>query len=246
MKIAQGIEALELTSNVMSRQSVIYPTLIWDDETVVLIDAGFPGLLPAIREAMSGAGVPFEKLGKVLITHQDVDHIGSLPDILKASTNKIEVIAHELEKPYIQGDKPLLKMNPVNLQKMIQNMPEPARVMFEKMIKNPPKSPVDKTVVDGEELPFCGGITVIFTPGHTTGHVSYYHKSSKTLIAGDALVVEDGILKGPRAQSAADIETAYKSLDKLMNFDIATVICYHGGIYSDNVNNRLAEIIKGK
>jgi glyoxylase-like metal-dependent hydrolase (beta-lactamase superfamily II) len=244
MKIAQGIEALEITANVMSRQSVIYPTLIWDDENVVLIDAGFPGLLPAISEAMSGAGVPLERLNKVLITHQDIDHIGSLSSILEASENKIEVVAHEIEKPYIQGDKPLLKL--ANFEKRANSTPEPLRSMFENMIKNPPKAPVDKTVVDGEELPDCGGITVIFTPGHTTGHTCYYHKSSKTLIAGDALVVEDGILHGPRAQVSADIETANKSLEKLMDFDIETIVCYHGGVYNKNVNERIAEIISGK
>jgi len=33
---------------------------------------------------------------------------------------------------------------------------------------------VDKTLEDGEELPFCGGITVIHTPGHTPGHICLY------------------------------------------------------------------------
>ena len=27
-----------------------------------------------------------------------------------------------------------------------------------------------------------------------------------------------------------------------MKYDIETVICYHGGIYNDNVNKRIAEL----
>ena len=46
---------------------------------------------------------------------------------------------------------------------------------------------VDRIVEDGEELPFCGGITVIHTPGHTPGHICLYIGQNKTLIAGDAL-----------------------------------------------------------
>jgi glyoxylase-like metal-dependent hydrolase (beta-lactamase superfamily II) len=53
---------------------------------------------------------------------------------------------------------------------------------------------VDRTLKDGEELPYCGGISVIFTPGHTLGHICLYHKQSKTLIAGDILDIDGGKL----------------------------------------------------
>ena len=43
MRIADGVEALEINATAMGRQSIVYPTLIWDNETVVLVDSGFPG-----------------------------------------------------------------------------------------------------------------------------------------------------------------------------------------------------------
>lgn len=221
-------------------ESFIRPS--WDDDTVVLVDAGFPGQLQQIREAMGSAGVPFDRLDKVIITHQDIDHIGSLPDIIRESSHKVEVLSHEEERPYIEGRKPLIKMNQERLSKMLVSLPEEQRQRMEALFANPPKASVDTAVADEGVLPYCGGITVIFTPGHTPGHICLYLNQSKILITGDALVAVDGELRGPNPQATYDMDTALKSLKKLTQYDIETVICYHGGVYRDSANERLAEL----
>jgi glyoxylase-like metal-dependent hydrolase (beta-lactamase superfamily II) len=91
-------------------------------------------------------------------------------------------------------------------------------------------------------LPYCGGITVIFTPGHTPGHICLYLNRSKILITGDAMVCVDGELQGPNPQATYDMETALKSLQKLTQHDIEMVVCYHGGVYRDGANKRLSEL----
>jgi glyoxylase-like metal-dependent hydrolase (beta-lactamase superfamily II) len=150
-------------------------------------------------------------------------------------------MAHEAEKPYIEGEKKLLKFT-LEVMAQIDSCPEEWRKPMKKLLENPPKAPVDKTVSDGEELPLCGGITVIATPGHTPGHISLYHKPSKTLICGDAMTVEGGQLIGPDPRSTLDMDLAVKSLQKLLQYDIETVICYHGGRYLGNANQRIAEL----
>ncbi len=42
----------------------------------VLIDTGFPGQIEDLRVAMEKVEVSFDKLKVVILTHQDVDHIG--------------------------------------------------------------------------------------------------------------------------------------------------------------------------
>jgi len=199
-------------------------------------------MLHQIREAMARAGVPFDRLDKVIVTHQDIDHIGSLPDIVRESSHNLDVLCQEEERPYIEGQKPLVKMNQERLSKMLGSVPEEQRQQMEALFANPPKASVTKVVADGEVLPYCGGITVIFTPGHTPGHICLYLNQSKILVSGDALVAADGELRGPNPQSAYDMETAMKSLKKLTQYDIETVICYHGGVYRDDANTRLAEL----
>ena len=247
MKIANGVEMLEISLNMMGRQTTINPVLIWDDETVILVDTGFPGpnVSQKIREAVAEAGVSFDKLNKVILTHQDIDHIGGLPDILNASQHKIEVLAHENEKPYIQGEKRLVKASKGRMTQL-DSLPEAQRNAIKAVFENPPKANVDSTIADGEELPYCGGITVIYTPGHTPGHICLYLKQSKTLITGDALNVVDGKLIGPNPQHAFDMELTIQSLKKLTQYDVETVICYHGGVYRDDANQRLAELASGQ
>jgi len=222
----------------MGNQTVIHPTLIQDQDTVILLDAGLPG----ISGELAKAGVPLERLKVILITHQDMDHIGGLPSILSECRSKPLILAHEGDKPYIEGEKRLIKITDEVLAKM-DLWPEAIRNKVKPIFENPPKAKVDKTVVDGEELPYCGGITVIHTPGHTPGHCCYYHKPSKTLIAGDILNAENGVLSGPVPQYTADIAMAVNSLNKLQSYDVETVICYHGGKFNGDFQKRLAEIM---
>jgi glyoxylase-like metal-dependent hydrolase (beta-lactamase superfamily II) len=242
MRLADGVEMLELPIRSFTGKNIIHPTLTWDDDTVVLVDAGFPGQLQQIREAMARAGVSFDRLDKVIVTHQDIDHTGGLPDIILESSHKVEVLSHEEEKPYIEGRKPLIKMNQARLSKRLVSLPEEQRQQAEALFANPPKASVDTAVADGEILPYCGGITVIFTPGHTPGHICLYLNKSKILVTGDALVAADGELRGPNPGATYDMDAALKSLKKLTRYDIETVVCYHGGVYRDNPNKRLAEL----
>lgn len=200
MKVANGVEMLELSAVVMKRTNIVYPAFIWDDDTRILVDTGYPGQLPKIRKTIEITGVSFNQLNKIIITHHDIDHIGSLSAIVQESSQIIEVLAHAEEQPHIQGEKPIIKATPEALSKLDAqlNLPEEQRKAIKSVLQNPPKAKVGKTLADGEELPYCEGIVVIHTPGHTPGHICLYLKKSKTLIAGDAMVMVDGQLLGPQ------------------------------------------------
>src|SRR5215210_6053209 len=111
MRIAENIEALELPMNLMGQSSIIYPALLWGSDEATLVDTGIPGQLDAIRRGIENAGVSFESVHRIILTHQDIDHIGGLPEIVRVRGSEIEVLAHEEDKPYIEGDKSLIKMN---------------------------------------------------------------------------------------------------------------------------------------
>ncbi|ADH06917.1 MBL fold metallo-hydrolase [Bacillus cereus] len=217
MEIAKGIEMLQLEF----QEFVIHPILLWDDEMAVLIDTGFPGQIEDIQVEMEKVGLSFDKLKVVILTHQDIDHIGSLPELLQRCRSNIKVYAHELDKPYIEGDLPLLK---------------------EGNVENRPKGKVSDTMIDGQELPYCGGILILHTPGHTPGHISLYLKQSKILVAGDSMYSVNGMLGGIHAPTTINIKEAQQSLKKYLNLDIESVVCYHGGLSKGNIKIQLQNL----
>jgi glyoxylase-like metal-dependent hydrolase (beta-lactamase superfamily II) len=241
MRIANGIEMLEIPMNIMGIERTIYPTLIFDKDTVILVDAGVTNSLSEIRKAIENAGVPFGRLNKIIVTHQDIDHIGGIKGIIDELPD-VEVLAHEEDKPYIEGEKKLIRLNS-NFMDRINALPEEEREKVIDMLENVHVE-VNKTIFDGEELDYCGGIIVIHTPGHTPGHICLYHKKSKTLIVGDAMNVADGQLIGPNKLSMNNEEEklAINSLKKFEKYDIKNIISYHGGLFNDNPNQRIKEL----
>jgi len=242
MKIDDNIEMLEIPMKLMGTTGIIYPTVIWDDEHVVLVDAGILDSKPLIKAEMDKAGVPFDKIDTILVTHQDIDHICGINSIVD-ELGDIEVHTHTEEKPYIQGEKPILRFENSNIRERIKLLPEDEQQKVLDMVENTSVK-VDGDLDDDEVLNFAGGIVVIHTPGHTPGHICLYHKESKSLIVGDALNIEANelVITHREAMSEKELEIIKGWLEKLGEFDIENVITYHNGLYNDNPNQKFKDL----
>lgn len=217
-----------------------HPTVLYNENSnsYVLVDTGMPGQYEEILKQFEELGLPASNLSDIILTHQDIDHIGSLPQFIEK--HSVNVYAHEIDKPYINGHKQLIKWP----ETFIQMLPENRRNLVEAFYLPKPSANVTHVIKDGDYLPIAGGLVVIHTPGHTPGHVSFYHEPSKTLITGDAMAVVNGELQGPVPGPGVtpDLETAIDSLQKFKTFPIETVFCYHGGKFEGNVHKRIDEI----
>ena len=247
MKIAENIEMIKLSMNVMERERIVYPTLIWDNDNVLLIDTGIPSNLETIKNQMETAGVSFARLNIIIATQQDIDHIAGIKGILFEKP-EVMVLAHEADKPYIQGDKKVKRLNSKFMER-IKDLPEEEQLKIVDMFENS-NVKVNTTLTDGEMLPYCGGITVIHTPGHTPGHICLYHQRSKTLIAGDAMNILHGELVGPNedpmSEDGVNANDAINSLKKLTDYDIKNIITYHGGLFNDSPNEGIKAVIRDR
>lgn len=248
MKLDKGLEVLEVL-NTLGDRNKLYLTFLYDKDNVVLVDTGIPGSLEILKIQMNKVSVPFEKLSKVIITHQDFDHMGGLSSIVEeASENQVEVLCHESEKEYIEGSKTPIKLTDdflIKIRSIANSYTYKKQKEVTKILDNY-YAKVDNILTDGQFLDICGGINIIHTPGHTPGHICLYLKKYKTLIAGDALTVINGELYGPNQHKTLDLKLALNSLNKLTEYNIKTVICCHGGIYNKNVNKRIPEVIKSE
>ncbi len=67
-----------------------------------------------------------------------------------------------------------------------------------------PKHSVARRLREGDEV---GGFTVIETPGHSAGHVSYWREHDRVLILGDVIANIDWLTFRPRLREAPKVFT---------------------------------------
>ena len=234
MRIADGVYVLPIPRGSRGADGFLNLTLILDEQNGnTLVDAGLPGQAEVIGAALAEAGIGVRDLRRIIFTHQDLDHVGSGAALVRQSGAR--VLAHSADAPHIDGSLRLLKPSP----EMLEQRPQ----MREVLERLEPVG-VDEHLEDGERLDIAGGIRVIFTPGHTPGHLSLYLERSKVLIAGDALRAERGSLNGPNPSMTLDMRAALQSLRTLADLDIDTIVCYHGGVVSEDANGQLRRVIK--
>ncbi|OPX42200.1 putative metallo-hydrolase YflN [Ruminiclostridium hungatei] len=253
MKLDEGMSVLELEPNVPNVGGRMYPVLLWDENDTVLIDAGLPGQAKTICGLIEKEGIPLEALTKIFITHHDMDHIGGLAQLTAAAESigqghgGIQVYAHPLEKPYIQGELLPIKFSKETLDKIkrdLEQLPPEKRKEYQELYTTG-KPKVTHTVDHQQEVSCCGGIKILHMPGHTPGHIGLYLEKYRTLIAGDALNIHNGELAGPEPRHTHDIEKARKSLAVLLDYEIDRIVCYHGGVLSGDFRERIKELAKG-
>lgn len=220
-----------------------HPVILKSDNEMVLVDCGMPGSLPEIKESAMGQNVNIDNLTKVVITHQDIDHVGSLKK-LKSAYPAIQILADIKEIPYINGEKEPIKAK--KLRETYDSLPENQKEMINavrRLFGTYEPVDVDGTLHDHDIFPWCGNVEIVSTPGHTPGHICLYLYEFKTLIAGDALFLQNGELVISPPMATFDMEQAKKSVKKLLDYDIEKIICYHGGIYEGDIKEALKKIL---
>lgn len=177
-------------------------TLFWCTKTNkgALVDPG--GDLPKLKDAIAQTGVEIEK---ILITHGHIDHCG-----------EAGILAKELGVP-IEGPH-------VDDLFWISQLAEDGR----KYGVNGQVFEPDRWLVDGDTVTVGDLVLdVIHCPGHTPGHVVFYHAPSRLAIVGDVLFQGSiGRTDFPRGNHADLIDAITRKLWPLG--DDVTFIPGHG------------------
>ena len=227
MKIANNVEMLEITS----MGPAIYLTLTWDESHLVLIDTGYPGQTNDVVQAISAAGFSAAQITHIILTHQDIDHVGCVADLLKLSPSA-QVMAHVDEAPYIDGRE--MPFYLAELLESYDSLPDDSKELCDIMKDGFDnwKITIAQMLSDGDILPVCGGVEVIHTPGHTPGHISLFLRESGVLVCGDAVNIDNGKPIGPDPIYTQNMELGLRSMEKAMKYPVKAIVAYHGGYLS--------------
>lgn len=197
----------------------------------VLVDAGMPNSaneIISVTEERFGTG---SRPKAIILTHGHFDHVGAIIELIEHWG--APVYAHEMEMPFLTGQKaypepdptveggmvakmsPLFPNEPINLGNHVQALPP------------------DGTV------PFMPEFKWIHTPGHAPGQVAFFRAKDRALIAGDAFITvkQDSLYKvftqeqeinGPPRYLTTDWEAAKNSVIKLEALKPAVAVTGHG------------------
>jgi hydroxyacylglutathione hydrolase len=171
-------------------------------DRAVLID---PGDEPdRLLNAVEALGVTVEA---ILLTHTHFDHIGAVAPVARATGAPVYCPKLEVEV----------------LADIMAYVPWPGFGPFESY-------DADETVEGGERLSLAGfDLDVIFTPGHSPGHVTYAIEDEGALLSGDVLF--QGSI-GRTDLPGADHQTLLRSIAGLLERydDATTVLPGHMGV----------------
>ena len=117
MKIKENIYILELPNINPQSNDFVYPTVIKDGNNLTLIDTGYPKQIEYIKSALEKDGLDINNIKTIILTHQDIDHVGNVKDILNLVPG-VEIIFYNEEAEYINGNKTAAKVE--SLEKMIK------------------------------------------------------------------------------------------------------------------------------
>lgn len=182
-----------------------------------------------IEEQLFAHGIEPSSVTKLLLTHQDDDHMGAAAE-LKERYPAIQILASAAEAPYISG-----ALNHLRLQQgeeLQTHLPDDQKAFGEQFCeryKALTPVPLDALLHDGDRFDWGGGCEIVSTPGHMPGHISIRSLDHAFLITGDAAVVENQTLVIANPQFCLDRAAAQKSLEKILQFQCHHYICYHGG-----------------
>lgn len=97
---------------------------------------------------------------------------------------------------------------------------------------------------DKQVLPYCGGIEVIWVPGHSEGNSCYYLKKQKAVIAGDTIFGDaDCNLTAPPEKYCLDVKQATKEIERLLEYDFDYLLYTHGKDVMGDAKAKVKDLI---
>jgi len=214
----------------------------------ILVDTGWPTqeTLDILIERLAGINLTPQDIKTIFITHAHPDHLGLAGKFRELYG--VEILMHGSEAPSAAPDRWELDDH-IWKWLLLNGMPEGDVEVLEKkpwgghqftwrvepdvLLKGDERLELESSYVD-----------VLFTPGHSRGHLCLYDPQRKILIAGDHMlpVITPSINFYPRS-IANPLGQFIDSLKRIQPLEVDIVLPAHQNIYY-NFQERIVELIK--
>jgi glyoxylase-like metal-dependent hydrolase (beta-lactamase superfamily II) len=217
-----------------------------EDEPLTLVDSGpnSGSSLDVLERELGALGHAIEDLGRIVVTHQHIDHIG-LVQIL-ANRSGAEVVALDRLVPFLEGyaeeaaaedDFATATMLRHGISDEVARALASVSLAFRAWGAG---ASVSRAVTNGESLEFAGrSLEVLFRPGHSATDTVFLDRDRQLLIGGDHLL--GAISSNPLISRPTDggerrraLIEYIESLKLTRDLDLDIVLPGHGDAITDH------------
>ena len=208
-------------------------------ERTVFIDGGAPGGVGAFVSRLKQLNVDPKEISLIILTHGHWDHIASLTPIREMTGAKVAI--HHRDQPFVENGTPPF---PAGVNAYGRIMSALAKALIHPKL---PRVKVD-LVIDDDGLSLTEyGIPgkVVYTPGHSMGHVSILLDSGDAFV-GDMAMNDWYLRLTPGLPILADdINMVVESWKKILPMGISRIYPAHGMDFPVDVMKKEIANFKG-
>lgn len=249
MEILPGIHQLKLPFPLQPEELAVNAYLVQGDSGCLLIDTGWNinQAYSAMERQLGEIGLGIKDISLILITHFHPDHYGLAGRLVQASGAKVAL--HRIERDFI--DSRYMNMDGLLDQTAdilrANGVPEKDLPRLQKASLGvrqyvAPVSP--QVALEGGETIGQGPyrFEVLWTPGHSPGHVCLLERRAKILISGDHVLPATFPNVGLHSQSGPEPLPNYlRSLEAVEDLDVDLVLPAHEQVFR-GLGTRVREI----
>ena len=206
-----------------------------NDDECVIFDSGMPNCTNQILRALKNLRIKQNSVRHILITHRHIDHAGASSDLLK-ECSQAKIGIHSFSIKHLSDPSKIYKSGKELFREFASHM-------------KPIQSSSMIALEDNQEIHVGHDVVkTIYSPGHTSDHISYYIPSKKTLYCGDVIGSFNSRTEKvhPTSIFPSFNYAKYKeTIEKFRALDIEKIVFSHFGVsigkdVKKNLDNSLA------
>jgi glyoxylase-like metal-dependent hydrolase (beta-lactamase superfamily II) len=203
----------------------------------LLIDCGMDteDCFQALEQGLQTAGIAWRDIHEILLTHIHPDHMGLTPRLIELTGARLAMHAHDAEylreltqtERYLAWAAGVLRDSGVP-DEIIAKIGVSSKEIHKHFHRLTP----DRVLAGGEKIPaVVGELEVLWTPGHSPGHVCLYARAPRVLFSGDQMLeqISPNIGWHPGRDPLGEFLGSLRDLERL---EIDLILPSHGAPFS--------------